>query len=423
MSEETPEGGRLVRQLHSLLEVSKALATVIDLDSLLAVIVDKATEVMEAERASIFIHDEDEACLVNRVSGQLEKGAVRVPIGVGIAGSIAETGATLNIPDAYEDPRFNPAFDLKTGFRTRSILGAPLLSHDGRLVGVIQLLNKRTGDGFTERDEALLKAFAAHAGVALERARLVETALEKERMEETLRLAHEIQMGMLPQRFPEGRQYEVFAKLRPARSVGGDFYDFFEERGRFWFSVGDVSGKGVGAALFMAVTKTLLRAGAAGAGASPADVLARVNRELSRDNERMMFVTVFVGCLDPSNGELLCANGGHNLPYVLRLAGALEAVGDDLGPALGAFEEARYSILRVRLAPGERLFLYTDGITEALDSEEREYTPARLEARLKSAVPGSPRELVDHVLSDVDGFVSEAPQSDDLTVLAVAYRG
>jgi serine phosphatase RsbU (regulator of sigma subunit) len=422
MSGEALDEGRLVRQLHSLLEVSKALATVIDLDSLLAVIVDKATEVMEAERASIFIHEEATRTLVNRVSGQLEKGAVSVPVGVGLVGFVAETQTTLNIPDAYGDSRFNPAFDLKTGFRTRSILGAPLLSHDGRLMGVIQLLNKRTGGGFTDGDEALLKAFAAHAGVALERARLVETALEKERMEETLRLAHAIQMGMLPRRFPEGRRYEVFAALRPARSVGGDFYDFFEEHGRFWFSVGDVSGKGVGAALFMAVTKTLLRAGA-GAGASPAEVLARVNRELSRDNEQMMFATVFVGSLDPSSGELLCANGGHNLPYALRLGGALEALGADLGPALGAFEEADYSTLRAQLAAGERLFLYTDGITEALDPEEREYTPTRLEARLRSAVPGPPRALVEHVLSDVDAFVNEAPQSDDLTVLAVAYRG
>lgn len=422
MSRETADG-RLVRQLASLLEVSRALATVIDLDSLLAVIVDKATEVLEAERASIFIHDEAARCLVNRVSGQLEKGAVTVPVGVGIAGTIAESGATLNIPDAYRDPRFNPAFDQKTGFRTRAILGAPLLSHDGRLVGVIQLLNKRTGGCFTEGDEALLKAFAAHAGVALERARLVETALEKERMEETLRLAHAIQMGMLPRRFPEARPYEVFAALRPARSVGGDFYDFFEERGRLWFSVGDVSGKGVGAALFMAVTKTLLRAGAASAGASPAEVLARVNRELCRDNEQMMFVTVFVGCLDPSSGDLLCANGGHNLPYALRRDGALEAVGGALGPALGAFEEAAYATLSARVLPGERLFLYTDGITEALDREEREYAPARLEARLRSAAPGPPKALVDHVLSDVDAFVNEAPQSDDLTVMAVAYRG
>jgi sigma-B regulation protein RsbU (phosphoserine phosphatase) len=151
-------------------------------------------------------------------------------------------------------------------------------------------------------------------------------------------------------------------------------------------------------------------------------VLASVNRELCRDNEQMMFVTVFLGCLEAS-GEIRYSNGGHNVPYALRAGGAPEPLAGGLGPALGAFEEAVYATQRVSLRAGERVFLYTDGITEALDPADNEYTPSRLEARLRDAGPGSPRQLVDHVLSDVDAFVREAPQSDDLTVMALACRG
>ncbi|PYQ10821.1 MAG: hypothetical protein DMF80_23235, partial [Acidobacteria bacterium] len=163
---------RLVRNLDSLLEVSKAMAAAIDLDPLLGIIQSKATEVMEAERGSIFILDEGAGTLWNRVSGGLAPGVVRVAVGTGIAGHVAKSGRPLNIPDAYADPRFNPEFDRQTGFRTRSVLCAPLFGHGGTLLGVIQVLNKAGGGAFTRDDEVLLEAFAAHAALALDRARL-----------------------------------------------------------------------------------------------------------------------------------------------------------------------------------------------------------------------------------------------------------
>jgi len=413
---EAPDA-RAVRHLGSLLEVSKALAVQVELDPLLRVILDKATEVMDAERSTIFMHDEKLSVLRSHLSGQIARDAVHLQLGVGIAGHVAKTLTLLNVPDAYADPRFNPRFDKETGFRTRNILCAPLLSRDGRLLGVIQLLNKRGSAAFSAEDETLLAAFASIAGVAIDRARLVAVVVESKRIEESLRLAHDIQMGMLIRRFPD-QGVSMHAALQPARGVGGDFYDVLAQDGRVWFTVGDVSGKGMGAALFMAITLTLFRASAEGA-ASPADVLARMNRGLARDNERAMFVTVFVGLLDLATGRVTYANGGHNPPYVLRAAGALEGLKNADSPALGVFEEAVYANSELDLGPGDGLFLYTDGITEAQAPDESFYGVERLEALLRGLVSSSPAECVDHVVGGVNGFASGAPPADDLTVLAL----
>jgi sigma-B regulation protein RsbU (phosphoserine phosphatase) len=212
---------------------------------------------MEAERGSIFVHDERTGTLWNRSSEGLASGKARVAVGTGIAGYVARTREMLNVPDAYADTRFSRDTDRETDFRTRSTV-QPLLAHGGKLLGVIQVLNKKDGGVFTRDDEALMAAFASHAALALDRAQLVDARIEKERIEEGLRRAHDIQMAMLPRQLPARPELELMAAMTPARSVGGDLYDFFVEGDRLWYLVGDVSGKGVGAALFMARAKTLL---------------------------------------------------------------------------------------------------------------------------------------------------------------------
>ncbi|HJY82521.1 MAG TPA: GAF domain-containing protein, partial [Candidatus Binatia bacterium] len=247
---------RQLRNLHTLLEVSKAMAREVRLDNLLPVIMEKTTEVMEADRSSLFLYDESSHELWSKIAQGLELKEIRFPIGVGIAGDVAKTGKAANIPDAHQDPRFNPDFDKQTNYRTRSVLCLPLFNTNGKLVGVIQSLNKKTAEEFDEEDEALLEALAAHAVVALERARLTEAYVEKQRMEEALKLAHEIQMSILPKifpPFPQCSEFDLYATIEPAREVGGDFYDFFlTEDDHLCFAIGDVSGKGVPASLFMA---------------------------------------------------------------------------------------------------------------------------------------------------------------------------
>jgi sigma-B regulation protein RsbU (phosphoserine phosphatase) len=416
---------RQARNLNALLRVSKALATEIRLDDLLQVIVEEAAEVLDADRATLFLYDESRNELWSKTTQRLEIKEIRVPLGVGIAGTVAKTRTPINIPDTYADARFNPDFDKETGYRTRSILCMPLIGNGDRLIGVIQVLNKKDQEVFNDADESLLGGLSAHITVALERARLIEAYVEKERMEEALKLAHDIQMSMLPKifpPFPERQEFDIFAAIAPAKEVGGDLYDFFFiDNDHLCFAVGDVSGKGVPASLFMAVTKTLFRSTASNGG-TPGEILARLNAEICRDNESCMFVTLFCGILNIRTGQVDYSNGGHNLPYYLHQSGVsvLENTG---GRALGFVEQSPYASGRMVLGPGEALLLYTDGVTEAMDPNDTLYSDQRLEQFLVRNRGSSPRQIIGDLIGDVRQFAGGAAQSDDITVLALLYFG
>src|SRR5262245_49078490 len=254
---------------------------------------------------------------------------------------------------------------------------------------------------------------------------LKETTAAKERIESELQIAHEIQMSMVPKifpPFPDRSEFDIFAILAPAKEVGGDFYDFFFiDDDHLCFAVGDVSGKGIPASLFMALTKTLFKA-TAGNGGTPGEILARLNTEICRDNESCMFVTLFCAILNIRTGQVDYGNGGHNLPYYLHQNGVrlLEGLG---GRVLGLVEQTLYASGRMVLRPGEALLLYTDGVTEAMDSRERLYSDQRLAEFLASNRGSSPRQIVGDLVSDVRSFAGATPQSDDITALALRYFG
>ena len=254
---------------------------------------------------------------------------------------------------------------------------------------------------------------------------LKETTAAKERIESELQIAHEIQMSMVPKifpPFPDRNEFDIFATLVPAKEVGGDLYDFFFiDDDHLCFAVGDVSGKGVPASLFMAVTKTLFRA-TAGNGGTPGEILARLNAEICRDNESCMFVTFFCVILNIRTGQVDYSNGGHNLPYYLHHSG-VSLLKNTGGRALGLVEQSPYASGRMVLGPGEALLLYTDGVTEAMDSSETLYSDQRLAQFLTSNRDSSPRQIIGDLVSDVRHFAGETPQSDDITVLALLYFG
>jgi len=416
---------RQARNLKALLGVAKALASEIKLDNLLQVIVAKAAEVMDAERATLFLYDKPRNELWSKTTQKLEINEIRVALGVGIAGTVAKTRALINIGDAYADPRFDSTFDKQTGYRTRSILCLPLIGNGDSLVGVIQVLNKRNRETFDEIDESLLAGLSDHITVALERGRLIEAYIEKERLEEGLKLAHDIQMSMLPKTFPpfpERRDLDIFAAITPAKKVGGDFYDFFFlDENRLCFAIGDVSGKGVPAALFMAVVKTLFKA-IAGRVQNPGEILSTVNREICRDNDSQMFTTLFCGILDTRTGEIRYSNGGHNPPYHLSRAG-VQQVPKTGGRVLGLLEETTYAGSRLVLGPGETLLLYTDGVTEALDPAEQFFSERRLESILTQINFASAREQIEYLTREITLFPAGAEQADDITTLALRFLG
>jgi sigma-B regulation protein RsbU (phosphoserine phosphatase) len=284
----------------------------------------------------------------------------------------------------------------------------------------------------------LLKPFnpvmlKARLGATLEKKRLRDDVdAHLARLEAELNAARRLQMAMVPHAFPAPSAefpIDLCASMEPAREVGGDLYDFFvTEDGKLCFLVGDVSGKGMPAALFMARAKSLIRIATDlmrspdGASASPADIIARVNRELCQDNSDMMFVTLFFAMFAPGSGAVEFCNAGHNAPY--RLNGkAVAAIEGAKGIILGVRSDAAYASGQLLLAPGEGIYVFTDGVTEANNAAEEMFGEARLEAVLRAAAGAPSAEIVESVACAVRGFVGNALPSDDITMLAIRRLG
>jgi len=255
---------------------------------------------------------------------------------------------------------------------------------------------------------------------------LKETTAAKERIESELKIAHDIQMNILPKIFPpfpdKPDAFDLYAVMKPAKEVGGDFYDFFYiDASCFCFVVGDVSGKGVPAALFMAVTKTLIKATATD-DADPGRVLTKVNKDLSEGNDDCMFVTLFLGMLNTKTGEVLYANGGHNPPVVMKAGGAAEFLNVPRDIIVGTVEDYEYKTHSVALNPEDSIFIYTDGVTEAMNERQELFSEKRLQEKLNSLAGKTTKEAIFDVMEETVSFAGKAPQSDDITMMMVQYR-
>jgi sigma-B regulation protein RsbU (phosphoserine phosphatase) len=249
---------------------------------------------------------------------------------------------------------------------------------------------------------------------------------KKERMEGELSMARSIQLNLVPRTFPpypDVKEFDVAAMLQPAREVGGDLYDFFfVGPDHFYVIIGDVSGKGVPAALFMSSTRALIRAYAK-TEVSADHTLNQVNQELAENNDTAMFVTLFLGILNIHTGELVYANAGHNLPYVCRNTARIETVSGGGNAALGVLEDGQYIGSSITLSPGDQLVLYTDGVTEAMNRRQDFYGEERLEQLLGAISDHSSTDIVTRINEDVVSFANGADQSDDITLLVLKFNG
>jgi len=254
---------------------------------------------------------------------------------------------------------------------------------------------------------------------------LTETTAAKERIESELNVAREIQMSILPKifpPFPDRKEFEIYAVIEPAKEVGGDFYDFFFiDEDHMFFLIGDVSGKGVPASLYMAVTKTLIKA-ITNKGMSPDEVLDLTNKELCKDNETLMFVTIFCGIIDTRTGVVSYSCGGHNPPYIISQTKGVKELKIEGGMALGIMDEAEFNKNEFTLGVGDVIFLFTDGVTEAFDCHGNMYSDERLKNFLENLKGFNPEVTVKKTLNEVNIFSSGAPQADDITLLTLKYR-
>ena len=255
---------------------------------------------------------------------------------------------------------------------------------------------------------------------------LTQVTAEKERIGTELDLARRIQADMVPNTFPafpDRTEFDIYATMVPAKEVGGDFYNFFMiDHDHLALVMADVSGKGVPAALFMAISKTIIQDYSMN-GLSPAQVLHSVNKQICINNKEQMFVTVWLGFLDLRNGHLVATNAGHEYPAIQTPNGEFALYKDKHGFVIGALEEMTYKDYELDLKPGTKLFVYTDGLTEATDNDKQLYGTDRMIDALNEAGSSQPKEILQHLQESVDNFVGTAPQFDDMTMLCIEYKG
>jgi sigma-B regulation protein RsbU (phosphoserine phosphatase) len=413
---------RSLRLYKGLVEVSSAINSITEFDELLGAILEVAQRVMSAEASSLFLRDEhgDLVLTVARGPSNIELGDKRivVPRGHGISGWVIENGRSLLVPDAYADPRFYVEADRQTGYRTRSIICAPL-SRGGMEIGVLQVLNPLEKTAFEESDLEPFEAYATLAATAIEKLRSFERRVEQERVEQELSLAREIQRSFLPKTLPSASQLDFAATYRPARNIGGDFYDV-QRLGpdEIFFTIGDVSGKGIPAALMMAQAISMLRI-ILQPGLSPAEALKSWNRRLYENAFRGMFITAIVGRITISENQIELAGAGHHPPVQLPFDNSRPAF--SMTPPLGILPEIEPRAHLLTMGAGERLVFYTDGLLESLSETHREFGLDGVTAALRGEF-ATTAGLVEQLSARETAHRGQAEPHDDLTILALGFR-
>lgn len=407
-------------RLRRVAEASYALHTTLDLGELLGLILEAAKGGVDADRGTVFLLSEDGTELWSRVltgDGDLE---IRLPVGQGIAGSVAATGETIRLDDARSDPRFDASWDEKSGYTTRQLLTAPIRNRKGEVTGVFQLLNKHTGL-FHDDDEAFLAALSVHASLAVENARLHGAELEKERQDREIMLVQNVQRAYQPERTEAAQGVLQAAGMNLlCEDASGDYYDFIElPSSRLGIVVGDVSGHGLGAALVMAQARALLRAFTTTVDTLP-EVMNLLNDSLSRDMSGGRFMSMILAVADPETGAIQWHNAGHPPGLLVRAAtGEVERL-DPQGRVLGVLGGAGYvEVEPLTLGPGDVLLLYTDGATEAARPDGTFLDEEGLVAVLQRVADRPPAGILEGVREALVAWTGSETFKDDLTLVAL----
>jgi len=402
---------------RQVLELASQLTAAIELDALLEQIVSVACSVLNADRATVFLYDEEPQELYARVaSGESQ---IRFSAKSGIAGHTIQHREIVNVPDCYADERFNTEIDKQTGYRTNNLLSIPLLRDGEQRVGVLQVLNK-AGGPFDQDDEVLAGSLASLCAVALQRAMLVEAQIVKEKLERDLALARDIQMRVLPKVMPDVPGYDVAGKSTPADQTGGDVFDLIKmDDGRVALLLGDATGHGIGPALSVTQVRAMFRL-ALRLHADLDDIVAHVNDQLTDDLPPGRFVTAFMGILDPAEHRLDYHAAGQAPLLLMRGADRTVKRFDASTLPLGIIEPLPLDErCCLQLGPGDVFALITDGVFEYQDATNAQFGTGRVEDILSDNASLPMAQMLDQLDEEVAQFADGAPQQDDITLLLI----
>lgn len=410
-------------RFRALLEVARKMSIAVDFEALLREILHSSQEVMCAEAGSIFLPDGDTGeLIIHSASGDKAPllNATRIPKGAGIAGSVFTERQTVNIRDTRNDPRHYRKVDEKTGFETRAMITAPLLNGD-RCLGVVQVLNPVEAPFFDDEDEEIFEGFAALIASTLVRLEAQKQLMVEERRRQELSLAKDIQHSFLPPQLQIFDTCQVRALYFPARSIGGDFYFVHPVQGnRMLVGLGDITGKGIPAALNMARATADIKAHSLSLSDNLGEWVSHLNDVLCEELHQGRFIGITFLLADTDGGKLQICNAGQYSPLVNSGSGWSEAACSPQLP-MGIMPGTRYSHVETDLKPGQHWILYSDGITEARNESAEEYTEERFLANLPECATG--KRTMEQVLSHWEAFMGNAELHDDSTVLLLDWRG
>jgi phosphoserine phosphatase RsbU/P len=418
-------------RLALLYHLGQAFNSSLDLDEVLNRVMDEVIAAVHAERGFVMLVEAEkyqgvERKLAFKAARGIDQTTIKEPrfqVSLSVVERVAGEGQPVLTSDAQTDDRFNIRHSVMI-LGLRSILCVPLKVKD-QVTGVIYVDNRLQAGIFTQADLELLSAIASNAAIAIENARLYLVAVEKGRMERELQMARRVQTSLLPAEIPKAPGWEFAARWKPAREVGGDYYDFLPcKDGRLGLVIADVTDKGMPAALFMATTHSIMRSSVRQV-IVPAEAITQANLMLCEESEQGLFVTLFYAQLTPPSGDVTYVNAGHN-PALLYQGGGSGGMGTltpliRTGMPFGIEPDVIYEQRQVQLEPGDFLTIYTDGVTEAIDAKEQEFGMQRLEAVLLSAREETPAGIIDAIEQALSQFTQTDVLSDDITIL-VARR-
>ncbi len=417
VSEDSPDALlERASRLRLLNEVHQALSTPISQDDLLQLILSSAFDQIKPEEGAIFLKHED---------GTYERAASRTGeedtrehlYSETLLREVGDKGLAALVLDAGTDERFRDAQSILTS-GVRSLVAAPLIDQEGSL-GLIALSSSLHRKQFTEDDMALLTSLASVAAMRIRNLALAVQAAERKQLAQELELARKIQVGLLPSELPQVEGYELVGRNLPSRGVSGDFFEIVDRGGDCFVLVADVSGKGIAASLLTASLEALA-AGLIEDGRAPDEVCGFVSSKLFQRTPPAKYATAWLGALDPASGELRYVNAGHNPALLVRASGEIEELGSN-GFPVGLVETAEYSTASANLDPGDRLVVYTDGITEATEREDadEEFGTERLAEACRQNLEAAVEDLADTIEATLEEFTGGKPAEDDRTLVIV----
>jgi len=387
-----------------------------DPDLLLTLIADMGRDLLGADRCSIWMVDQATGTLWTCVAHGVD--AIRVPAGQGLVGACAETNSIVLVNDALDDPRLSRSTDEETGYQTRSVLCMPLRNGSGRVIGVFQALNKL--GGFHANDINLLNLACSYSASAIETQALRKEAEQAQLMRRELEIARDVQERLFPAVLPavEGVEYECLCL--PAKFVGGDYYDVIPvPGGRTCITLGDVSGKGIPAAVLMASVQASIRVNMTRGSDSLSAAFVALNETVYSTTAPERYTTLFAAFLEPGGRRMIYLNAGQTAPMLLRSSGQVERL-EAAGPPIGLLRNAAFEEQSVELAPGDLLVVFSDGVSEVNNPAGDIWNEDELEQVVGSCAGLSARGAHQRILGAVRGFADGAEPSDDITL--TVYR-